>query len=157
MPTHVDWTVRRASDTDAVILAPLVRALAVEEGYGRPPDLQKLSPLIATLINEGASDFFLATLPDQAVGCLQLNYRRSTWSTARYGYIEDFYLLPHARSQGIGTALIEAACTHARAVACAYVDLDVRAENSAAQRLYTRLGFARGTSEIWRRPLVARN
>src|SRR4051812_28940332 len=127
MPTHVDWIVRRAQPTDAAILAPLVQALAIEEGYLHPPDLSNLWSMITALIDEGASDFFLATAHDHAVGCLQINYRRSTWATARYGYIEDFYLVPGARSQGIGTALLEAACAHARIVACAYVELDVRA------------------------------
>lgn len=148
--------VRIATLADAVLLAPLVHALAVEEGYENPPALDGLAALIQTLIVEQASDFFIATQHDAPIGCLQLAYRRSTWSVARYGYIEDFYLLPPMRSQGVGSALLEIACAHARTNGCAYVDLDVRAENSGARRLYERHGFRRSSSELWRYPLAER-
>ena len=144
--------VRRATSADAAALAPLVRALAVEEGYAHPPSIHDLTSLIATLIADRSSDFFLA-ISDMPVGCLQMNYRYSTWATARYGYLEDFYLVPSARSQGIGTAMMTAAYAHARAVGCVYVELDVRPENRDAQRLYERLGFQRGSNEVWRRKL----
>src|ERR1051325_8747379 len=130
MDTSTTWTIHRATTDDAAALSPLVRALAVEEGYAHPPDVIELTPLIAGLINDGSSDFFFATRHGETVGCLQVNYRRSTWATARYGYIEDFYLLPSARAQGIGTALMTTACDYARAVGCAYVELDVRPENT---------------------------
>lgn len=51
-------------------------------------------------------------------------------------------VLPPARRQGIGRALIHAALNHAEKMGAEVVFLEVAADNSAAQALYRRLGFA---------------
>lgn len=46
------------------------------------------------------------------------------------------------RREGIGRALLAAACAHAKAAGAAALFLDVRADNNAAHALYERAGFA---------------
>jgi GNAT superfamily N-acetyltransferase len=56
-------------------------------------------------------------------------------------YIEDVFVLPEWRDRGVGTALLEAAESAAAARGDRGVSLAVSTGNSAARRLYTRLGY----------------
>jgi len=51
-------------------------------------------------------------------------------------------LLPAYRGQGIGRRLLEACLVAARQAGITRVELEARADNDAALRLYTRMGFA---------------
>lgn len=153
MNTATQWDIRLAQPEEAHLLVPLIQALALEEGSASIPSSEKLVPLIQKIITEGIGVFFVAKREGQALGCLQLNYRFSTWATTRYGYLEDVYVAPQARGSGIGTAMIRAACAHAEQQGCGYVDLDARLDNADAARLYQRLGFQQSSSVLWRCPL----
>lgn len=133
-------------------LAPLIHALAEEEGSD-PADVDEISNIVAALLQSGASDFLLATVDDAPVGCLQIAYRLSTWYAQPYAYIEDFYLAPRVRGRGVGTKLLDYALQRAEGQGCDSIMLDVRTENTAAQRLYTRFGFTDSRSLIFKRPL----
>jgi ribosomal protein S18 acetylase RimI-like enzyme len=55
--------------------------------------------------------------------------------------LDGICVASHARSMGIGAALIEAICTEARSRGYAFVRLDVVDANLRAKVLYERLGF----------------
>ena len=137
---------------DAARLAPLIAALAVEEG-AEPAELDEIETVVGALLESGASDFLLATIENRPVGCLQIAYRLSTWHAAPYAYLEDFYLAPEARARGIGTKLLDYALQRAEGQRADQVMLDVRVANSAAQRLYARFGFSDSHNLIFKRPL----
>jgi [ribosomal protein S18]-alanine N-acetyltransferase len=63
-------------------------------------------------------------------------------------YIQTIAVAPSAQRQGLGTALLLSLLAEARRRGASYVDLEVRADNAAAQRLYERHGFV----PIARRP-----
>ncbi len=146
------FTIRLCHEEDAPLLAPLVRALALEEGE-QPADLESIETVISALLQSGVSDFLMATIDKRPVGCLQIAYRLSTWHAAPYAYIEDFYLAPQARARGIGTKMLDYALQRADGQRSDYIGLDVRAANRAAQRLYGRFGFADSGSLLMKRPL----
>ena len=56
--------------------------------------------------------------------------------------IDDFFVLPEHRGQGIGKAVLAGAAAHARALGAPFVELTVREDNPAL-RLYQRIGFER--------------
>lgn len=154
-PINYQFTVRLCQPEDAALLAPLIQALAAEEG-AEPPESEALEELISALLTTGFSDFVLAEsgLDGGAVlGCVQINYRLSTWATAPYAYVEDFYLKPESRGQGVGTKLLDYACQRAEGRGCASIQLDVRDGNKGAARLYARYGFKASSSVIWKKPL----
>jgi ribosomal protein S18 acetylase RimI-like enzyme len=146
------FSLRIAEQGDAPTLAGLICALAEEEG-ATPPAQDQLVALIEALIQTRFSDFLLAEQQGQPVGCLQVNYRLSTWKAAPYAYIEDLYLVPEARGQGIGHKLLDYACQIAGARGCVEAALDVRPENRSARQLYARYGFKIKPLELWSRPL----
>ena len=55
--------------------------------------------------------------------------------------IEAVVVAEAARGQGTGTALLDLACSHARARGCSALTLEVVDSNPRARQLYERLGF----------------
>lgn len=62
-------------------------------------------------------------------------------NTGGVGHIKDFAVAPQHRRQGIGRQLLAQALTRFAARGHHAVALEVRASNTAAQRLYRRFGF----------------
>jgi ribosomal-protein-alanine N-acetyltransferase len=56
-------------------------------------------------------------------------------------YVQTIAVAPQAQGRGLGTALLIALLGEADSRGCAHVDLEVRADNSTARRLYERHGF----------------
>lgn len=146
------FTIRLCHPEDAPLLAPLIHALALEEGV-EPAELDGIETVVSALLQSGASDFLLATVEGRPAGCLQIAYRLSTWYAAPYAYIEDFYLAPEARARGIGTKMLDYALQRADGQRSNHIALDLRADNRAAQRLYSRFGFSDSGSLRLKRPL----
>ena len=78
-----------------------------------------------------------------------------------------FYLVPEARGQGLGRALLDRLTDHARDSGAALLRVATHAEHAEAGRLYDRAGFTRTarfpvtsfgralTEEHWEKPLSA--
>jgi GNAT superfamily N-acetyltransferase len=147
------FSIKLCEPSDAPTLAQLVLQLAVDEGHTPPPALDPLTELIVALLSSGFSDYLLAEREGAPVGCLQINYRLSTWDTAPYGALEDFYITPDVRGLGIGTGMLDYACQRADGRGCAYVEVAARPDSRAARRLYARMGFQPKPNEVWRRGL----
>jgi ribosomal protein S18 acetylase RimI-like enzyme len=150
--SFTEFLIELCHPEDAPRLAPLIQALANEEG-AEPADVGDITNIAGALLQSGASDFLLATANDEPIGCLQIAYRLSTWAALPYAYIEDFYLAPKARGRGVGTKLLDYALQRAEGQGCYQILLDVRNANTAAQRLYARFGFTNAQSSLWKRPL----
>jgi ribosomal protein S18 acetylase RimI-like enzyme len=74
------------------------------------------------------------------VGMVIFNERRIAGWPRPSLYVQDLYVEPEHRRQGIGRALIAQVARDARDRNAAYVELNVREENPA-RRLYHRTGF----------------
>jgi len=90
----------------------------------------------------------LATLvaqavPGQLLGFVEISIRTYAegCTTDRVGYLEGWYVLPEARGQGIGRALVEAAEAWARAQGCTEFASDTEADNEASAAAHQALGF----------------
>lgn len=152
MQFELQFTTRLCHPEDAPLLAPLIHALATEEG-AEPADIDGIETVVDALLQSGVSDFLLAQIDERPVGCLQLAYRLSTWEAAPYAYLEDFYLAPEARGKGIGTKLLDYALQRADGQGCERIMLDARANNTAARRLYERFAFQDTGSVLLKMPL----
>lgn len=148
----LEFMIQLCHPEDAPRIAPLIRALAIEEG-AEAAEVEDITNIVSALLQSGASDFLLATVGDEPVGCLQIAYRLSTWHALPYAYLEDFYLAPPVRARGVGTKLLDYALQRAEGQGSDRIMLDVRRANTAAQRLYARFGFTDSESALWSRPL----
>jgi ribosomal protein S18 acetylase RimI-like enzyme len=96
----------------------------------------------------------VAARGDVLVGVAVLSF---LWTLEHGGattWLDEIYVDPHARSEGLGTRLLEAAMAIARAKGCRALDLEVEPGHESAIRLYERMGFCRLPRERWMLPLT---
>jgi aminoglycoside 6'-N-acetyltransferase I len=80
---------------------------------------------------------------DHAIGFVELSIRTIVDScrTDRVAYLEGWYVIPQARREGIGAALVGAAEQWARDRGCGEFASDAELNNEASQRAHVALGF----------------
>jgi len=80
---------------------------------------------------------------DRAIGFAELSIRNivDSCSTDRVGYLEGWYVVPEARRQGIGAALVAAAERWAKGQGCREFASDAALDNEASQQAHLALGF----------------
>ena len=84
-----------------------------------------------------------AEVDGQLCGFSHMLVHRSTWAKVGYGYLEDLFVHPDDRGQGIARALIEAVYHQAEAEGLSRVYWVTAADNPA-RKLYDRLGKESG-------------
>jgi GNAT superfamily N-acetyltransferase len=82
----------------------------------------------------------IAELRGEIVGILLYFFIYSTWTSRRGSYIEDLYVCPNHRREGIARALMSAAATLAMDAGCRYLQWVVLQRNDPARRFYESLG-----------------
>ncbi len=88
----------------------------------------------------GSPDFHIALVAvdeaDAPIGLAHVLFHRSTWSPARYCYLEDLFVDPERRLKGVGRALIEATYREADARQCTRTYWVTQEFNYRARALY---------------------
>ncbi|MBA2115124.1 GNAT family N-acetyltransferase [Bremerella alba] len=102
----------------------------------------------------------LARADGQFVGLANCFLGFSTFQARPLINIHDLAVVPEARGQGVGRALLEAVDQLAQDEHCTQVTLEVRADNRARQ-LYLRHGFVPGdpatdAMSFWKKPIEAK-
>lgn len=69
---------------------------------------------------------------------------RSCWTAGNYCYLQDLFVAPEVRGQGIGTDLIEAVSAAARRRACSRVYWITHETNAKAQSFYDKVAKRSG-------------
>lgn len=93
---------------------------------------------------------------DRVIGFVELSIRNivDSCSSDRVGYLEGWYVIPDARRQGIGTALVVAAERWARGRGCREFASDAALNNEVSHRAHVSLGFTEtGRSVNFRKDL----
>jgi ribosomal protein S18 acetylase RimI-like enzyme len=133
--------IRRATPADATAIARLLHDFNVEFDAPTPP-VPELAGYCERLLREGAMAVLLAGEdPDAPVALALLRLRPSPWTGAEEAYLQEFYVVPARRRQGIGEALLEATIAAARAAGATTLDLNTGATDTGARALYEKLGF----------------
>lgn len=101
-------TIRKATDADAASIHELVCALARYEDLDEK-NLSTVESLEKELAAEdGELEAFLAEADGQAVGMLTFFRTYSTFAARRGIYLEDIFVCPDYRQQGVGDQLMHA-------------------------------------------------
>jgi GNAT superfamily N-acetyltransferase len=86
----------------------------------------------------------LAWRDSRAVGLVHFIEHRSCWTTGNYCYLQDLFVAPGLRGEGIGRMLIEYVYEKARAGGCSRVYWLTHETNTSAMQLYERVAERSG-------------
>ena len=136
-------TIVRAGTSHLDLLAPLFDAY--RQFYAQPADPEGARAFLADLMREGASVVFLARDGERGLGLTQLYPLFSSVAMRRVWILNDLFVAPEGRRQGVARALMERARRHAAETGAARLELATASDNGAAQALYEALGYERET------------
>jgi GNAT superfamily N-acetyltransferase len=134
--------VRRATAADEADVVRLLAAFRDSFDESEPPDTG-IEASVQRLLAEDDVEFLLAGVPPG--GIAQVRFRWSVWKGAPDAWLEDVFVEPEARRQGLGRALTIAAVNLARERGSRRIQLDTNERNDAALELYESLGFSART------------
>ncbi|MDO3675946.1 GNAT family N-acetyltransferase [Paenibacillus ehimensis] len=141
-PSH-SLTVCQAGHGDIEALMPLFDAY--RQFYRQPSDLERAERFLRDNLERQQSVIFFAYTGDRSrpIGFTQLYPTLSSIATKRVWTLNDLFVHPDARKQGVGQALMKAAEAHARATQAKGLQLSTAVDNVTAQRLYEAMGYVR--------------
>lgn len=146
-PSENSLKIVRAEIWHAEMIAPLFDAY--RQFYKQESDYSAAHRFITERLKASESVVFLATLEGEGgskpVGFVQLYPAFSSISMKRIWILNDLYVAPEARKQGVGAALMESARQLAVSTAAKELILETAIDNHSAQRLYEKLGYKRDT------------
>src|ERR1700734_3875211 len=134
-------SIRTATPADIPLILDLIRALAT---YERAPDAVDATP--ADLLRDGFGEHprFECLIAEsengEPAGFALYFYNYSTWRGRSGIHLEDLFVLPRFRGQGIGKALLARVAARAAERGCLRLQWDVLAWNQPAIDFYQSLG-----------------
>ena len=134
-------TVRQAVLSDLETLAPLFDGY--RQFYGKSSDVAAARAFLSTRFEHGQSVLFLAHDADGPLGFVQLYPSFSSISLARIFVLNDLFVIPAARRQGVAGRLLAAAAEHGRQAGAVRLALSTATDNYPAQTLYQAHGWQR--------------
>ncbi len=130
--------IRRAGPADAPTVARLLHDFNTE--FDEPtPTVDVLAERVRELIAGGVIVVLL--VGDGPDGLAQFRFLRSVWSEGLDLYLEELYVVPERRGEGIGRALLEATMATGREAGATRIDLNTGETDTAARALYESTGF----------------
>lgn len=137
--------VRTAAAADAPAVARLLHDFNAE--FDIPTAAAAvLAPRLAALIEAGAATVLLAEGSAaggeaEPLGLAVLRLRPSLYEGSLDAYLEELYVVPPRRGEGLGRALLEAAMSAAREAGAGRIELGTSTGDVAARALYESAGF----------------
>lgn len=136
--------IRQATVDDVEVVAPLFDAY--RQFYQQAPDPEGVRHFLTHRLAQGESVIFLATTSlgaEQVVGFTQLYPCFSSTAMRPMWILNDLFVAPEARRQGVARALLQRARVFGESVGAVELMLQTAVDNHAGQALYS--------SEGWRR------
>jgi ribosomal protein S18 acetylase RimI-like enzyme len=139
-PAPLTATFHLAGKAEIGTLVELMRQFNAIDAY--PFDAQITRAALERFIDDPAlGRLWLIQAGEVAIGYLALTFGYSFEYHGRDAFIDELYLLPSYRGQGIGTRAIQFAIAACRELGVHALHLEVERHNAAARRLYRRAGF----------------
>lgn len=137
---RTDVQLRRATEADLPQLVRQVRALHQLERLERTA-AQREAALRPLLCDNDRGRVYLVRVGADTVGYVALGFGYSIEFGGRDGFIDELYLAPGQRGQGIGRRVLQLLRTEAVTLGLHALHLEVGRDNERAQRLYRAGGF----------------
>ena len=132
---------RRASVADLDALVPLFDGYRCF--YRQPSDPALARDFLEARLARGESIVFLAETGGEAIGFAQLFPSFSSTFAQRIYILNDLFVDPDVRRQGVGRALLDAAAAFARSEGAVRLKLSTAIDNHVAQAGYAKAGYQR--------------
>lgn len=133
--------VRPAHLSDLYDLAQLFDAY--RQFYEQASDVDAATRFLRERLENGDSVIFIAHAGGAHAGFTQLYPSFTSTRMARIFVLNDLFVAPAARKQGVGRMLLDAAAGHARKVGAVRLTLSTAVTNRTAQALYESSGWVR--------------
>jgi GNAT superfamily N-acetyltransferase len=106
---------------------------------------------ISQVVRHPEAAVFVAVEGVDVIGYVAMSHRPQMRLGGRLASIDELVVTDSRRGDGIGTALLEAAITHAKSLHCVRIDVHQRrSRESHERRFYQRRGFAEVASALLR-------
>ena len=130
--------VRRATPGDSPAVARLLHDFQLE--FDEPtPGTEALEERYEELIRN--REMIVLLIGDGPDGFAQLRFRPWVYSAGLHSYLEELYVVPSLRGNGLGRALLDAAMETARGEGAEQMELGTSENDVAARHLYESAGF----------------
>jgi ribosomal protein S18 acetylase RimI-like enzyme len=130
--------IRRAAPEDAAEAARLLHDFNTEFATFTP-GVAALTEHARELLAEGEITVLFGGEGPDGISLLRL--RPSVWTGAPEAHLQELYVAPAMRGQGIGRALLAATIKIAREAGATSIDLNTEETDAAARALYESCGF----------------
>ena len=135
-------TIERASLADLGALLALLQGQFEEHAIETSPET--LRDAVVAVLNSDRWGFFLvAREGSEVVGMAAISYAWTLEHGGQSAWLDELYVVPQRRGNGIGSALLDRVLVEAQKEGCLAVDLEVEQEHRRALALYERKGFER--------------
>lgn len=134
--------IHQATIDDLDQVAPLFDVY--RQFYGQPSDIVLARTFLMERFRHQQSVIFLAVDDaGSAAGFTQLYPSFSSVSAQRIYILNDLFVAPGARRQGVAACLLSQAAQFGRAIGAVRLSLSTALDNAAAQKLYESMGWKR--------------
>lgn len=148
----MSFSVVQATIRDLDVVAPLFDAY--RQFYGRQPDLDGSRRFLRERFQLQESLILLARGGQgEGLGFTQLYPLFSSVRAVRAWLLNDLFIAPQARRQGVGAALLREAAERGRELGAGCLMLSTALDNAPAQALYEAMGWHREASCEYLLPL----
>jgi len=124
---------------DAEVLLGMARAFHIEDGH--PLSVAGEAAVRHIVEGEPFARAWIVRSAGRTVGYVVITLGYSIEYGGRDGFIDDFYLVPEVRGQGLGRKLLDFALSQATQLGITTLHLEVESGNESANRLYRSVGF----------------
>ena len=111
--------------------------------YSEAPEDERATAFIRDRVMQSSGRYFLAWNDHHGIGFMHLMPSTNTLAMRPIWFLEDLYVDPPARGQGVATALLSYAEEFARSTGAERLTLATAHDNLAAQHIYKKMGYVR--------------
>ena len=135
--------IRLAKESDCETVVRFVSELMQELGF-RDFDGEGVDEIFMDFVQSKERGYvMLSESNDNICGLCTVSIVMALRTKGVYGIIQEMYILPGIRGQGIGEKLLETALEYAQTIGCSMVEVGTPPEGSRQGRFYQRGGFKR--------------
>jgi branched-chain amino acid aminotransferase len=137
--------VRAAAHEDVAAIAAAIEQLLIELGGRRPPRAELEAEIEAALADPAIGATIVAAAEGEIVGVLSASWQRALHVPGRYATIQDLWVDPERRSDGLGAALVDGLADLCQAQGVVRIEVGLPRESfdaiRATEAFYQRNGF----------------